>query len=414
MANRTYDSRRMPTPIRVLAVGNVYPPHHLGGYEIIWQGVMRQLREAGHRAWTLTTEYRRDDAASEVPEDPDVHRQLEWYWRDHEWRKMTPRARLGLERRNARTFDRHLAELQPDVITWWPLGGMSLGLIERARSAGVPGLFFVLDPWPTYGPQHDLWMRMWRGVGPARVLVERLTGLPTRVDYANAGRWVFCSEAMRESTLATRPTIRPSMILSPGVDNAFLTVPPEDEVPPWAWQLLYIGRVVEQKGVRTVIESLPLLPAAATLRIVGDGDRAYRLELEQLAARLGVRDRVRFESARPRDELIDVYRAADALVFPVLWSEPWGLVPLEAMALGRPVVATGRGGSGEYLDHGVNSLLYPAGDAQALAVALRELAGSPELRAQLRQGGHQTAEQHSEMEFNRQAVSEIETTACDC
>ncbi len=50
--------------------------------------------------------------------------------------------------------------------------------------------------------------------------------------------------------------------------------------------------------------------------------------------------------------------AADALLFPVQWEEPWGLVPLEAMASGTPVVATGTGGSGEYLRDGDNCLVY--------------------------------------------------------
>ena len=52
------------------------------------------------------------------------------------------------------------------------------------------------------------------------------------------------------------------------------------------------------------------------------------------------------------------------VVFPVRWEEPWGLVPIEAMARGRPVVATGRGGSGEYLRDGENCVLFEADDAE--------------------------------------------------
>ena len=63
---------------------------------------------------------------------------------------------------------------------------------------------------------------------------------------------------------------------------------------------------------------------------------------------------VRFLGAKPRAELRDVYAAADVVVFPVQWNEPWGLVPLEAMSVGRPVVASGTGGSAEYLRDGEN------------------------------------------------------------
>ena len=86
--------------------------------------------------------------------------------------------------------------------------------------------------------------------------------------------------------------------------------------------------------METAIESLARLPTEAELRIVGPGDQPYRSRLERLAASLGVAERVRFEGPRPRAELIEVYRSADAVLFPVTWAEPWGLVPLEAMALG--------------------------------------------------------------------------------
>jgi glycogen(starch) synthase len=394
----------------VLALGNVYPPHHLGGYELIWQGVMRHAREAGHDVRILTTDYRRQDAPANLPDEPGVHRELGWYWRDHEWPQMSPLARLALERRNARIFDRHLRELRPDVITWWPVGGMSLSLIERARRRGVPAAFFVFDYWPAYGPQRDLWTRAWLRRPHAAVLAERLSGVPTRLNLAEAGRWVFCSNTMRDEALAAGLPISDYTVLHAGIAKEFLRAPREQEPPPWRWRLLYVGRVVEQKGVRTAIEMLPLLPEQATLEIVGEGDPPYRRELEQAAKRLGVAERVRFQAPQPRSKLFDIYQSADAVVFPVQWAEPWGLVPLEAMALGRPVVATGLGGSGDYLQDGRNALLFPSGDARALADALCRLADDPQLRQRLVRGGYETAENHSEDQFNESALKEIEST----
>ncbi len=413
MADQTYDPEPMTTPIRVLAVGNVYPPHHLGGYEIIWRGVMQQLRRDGHATRVLTTDYRRpptDDGRPPTPEDADVHRELDWYWREHEWRSLGALARLRLERHNASVFDRHLDDFRPDVITWWPVGGMSLGLIERARRAGVPAVLFVLDYWLSYGPERDQWLRMWARLRLGAV-AERLTRLPTRVDYAAAGRWVFGSRTVREHSLHLVPRIADSTVLTPGVASSFLTAPRRPEPEPWRWRLLYLGRVVEPKGVHTTIESMALLPAGATLRIVGDGDRAYRLRLERLAAELGVDGRVGLEPAQPREQLMRLYRSADAVVFPVQWPEPWGLVPLEAMAAGTPVLATGRGGSADYLADGENSLWFQAGDAAGLARALRTLAADPALRERLRRGGFTTAAAHGEDEFNRRAVAEIVAVA---
>jgi len=96
------------------------------------------------------------------------------------------------------------------------------------------------------------------------------------------------------------------------------------------------------------------------------------------------------------------------VVFPVVWEEPWGLVPLEAMALGRPVVATGRGGSGEYLRDDENALLFEAGDAEALAAAVTRLADDPDLRTRLRAGGSATAPLHTEDVFNDAVLREVE------
>lgn len=398
----------MPPSIRVLALGNAYPPHHLGGYEIIWQGVTRRLRDEGHHTRVLTTDLRR---AAAVKDDPEVFRQLDWYWREHEWRRLPISARLSLERHNARVFDRHLEEFQPDVLAWWPVGGMSLSLIERGRRAGLPAVLFVLDPWLSYGPRHDLWLRTWRWLRPMAGIAARLTGLPTRVDFGAAGRWVFCSESLRVATLASGVRLPDSTVLSPGVARLYLDAPAETVRAAWAWRLLYVGRVVPQKGVATAIAALARLPREATLAIVGEGDTAYRSELEALADRLGVAERVHFYAPRHPEALPEVYRAADAIVFPVEWAEPWGLVPLEAMALGRPVLATGRGGSAEYLRDGTNSLLFAPGDADALAAAARRLAADPALRERLCVGGRETAERHSEEAFNARAVAELEAAA---
>jgi glycosyltransferase involved in cell wall biosynthesis len=77
------------------------------------------------------------------------------------------------------------------------------------------------------------------------------------------------------------------------------------------------------------------------------------------------------------------------------------------MALGRPVVATGRGGSGDYLRDRVNALLFEALDAGALAAALQALAADPHLRGRIRAAGYETAVSHGEAAFNRAALQEM-------
>ncbi len=398
----------MPDVMRVLAIGNAYPPHLLGGYEVIWRGVMRRLRREGHELRILTSTHRRGDVAVGEAENPDVHRQLAMYWRDHDWLELGLRASYRLERHNAALFDDHIREFRPDVLSWWPLGGLSLGLVERARLAGLPASVFVLDYWPEYGPVRDRWIEHWNRHQRLGALVARLTGLPTTLHLAQAGTWVFCSEVVRRGALDAGVDPIEWSIIRPGVSEDLLrTPPPADE--PWDWRLLYIGRVIELKGVHTAISAMPLLPAQTTLRIVGDGDAPYRARLEALAAELGVEDRVALEPSVPHDRVAAVYRAADAVLFPVQWPEPWGLVPLEAMALRRPLIATGRGGSGDYLVDERNSLLVPADDPAALAAVVNRLADDPGLRQRLVQGGRETADANAEDQFNTRAAEAILT-----
>ena len=163
----------------------------------------------------------------------------------------------------------------------------------------------------------------------------------------------------------------------------------------WDWRLLYVGRIDERKGLDTAIAALARLPERATLTVVGAGDQVHAASLRAQASAAGVSGRVHFAGVVGWDELPSAYAEADAIVFPVRWEEPWGLVPLEAMGVGRPVVATGRGGSGEYLRDGDNALLFDAEDAAALAAAVERLAADPGLRERLREGGLRTAREHT-------------------
>jgi glycosyltransferase involved in cell wall biosynthesis len=175
-----------------------------------------------------------------------------------------------------------------------------------------------------------------------------------------------------------------------GVENRSF---PLTDRPPreWAWRVMYSGRLVPEKGVATLIKALPLLPREATLDLVGHGHDKVVAELKALAAELAVADRVTFAVASSRQDLRDRYAAADVLVFPSEWPEPFGLVPLEAMACGTPVVATGTGGSGEFLADDVNCLLFTPGDARSMATAILRIADDPALRARLVAGGTATA-----------------------
>jgi glycosyltransferase involved in cell wall biosynthesis len=380
--------------VRVLAVGNMYPPHHFGGYELVWRSAMHHLRSGGHDVHVLTTDLLTDSAEAE---DPDVHRELRWHWRPAGFARQSLRERVAMARHNHAVLERHLARLRPQVVSWWSMGGLSLTLIEAVRRKELPAVAFVHDDWLLYGPHVDGWLRMFGGrKSAAAPLAERVAGIPARVDLGGAARWVFVSEATRRR--AATAGLRSTAVAHSGIDAAFLEPAPLDD---WGWRLLYVGRLDERKGVHTAIEALRHLPEEARLRVVGGWDESEAGRLRMLAGGLGVAGRVSFDGQLERQALPAVYAAADAVLFPVVWEEPWGLVPLEAMGMGRPVVATGRGGSAEYLEEGRNCLLFRAGDAEDLARAVRRLAADAAFRERLRVAGRETAARHTEASFNQ-------------
>ena len=392
--------------MRVLAVGNMYPPHHFGGYELVWRSAMRHLERSGHDVRVLTTDLR---TGASGPDDPNVSRELRWYWHDHGFPHLSRLERARLERNNARVLGRALRDFRPDVVSWWSMGGMSLSMLERVRRDGLPAVAFVHDDWLDYGRQVDGWTRAFADrSGPIASLAERVVGAPAHVDLERAARYVFVSESTRRRALDAGIEPDSTGIAHSGIDPSFIDPAEERE---WSWSLLYVGRLDERKGVDTAVVALANLPEAATLTLVGGWDEAEERRLRELAEQHGVAARVRFAGQLSRDEARDAYAGADAVVFPVRWEEPWGLVPLEAMARGRPVVATGRGGSGEYLRDGENALLFEAGDAEALARAVTRLAGSDDLRARLREVGLGTARLHTEDHFNEAVLRELSAAA---
>jgi len=138
---------------------------------------------------------------------------------------------------------------------------------------------------------------------------------------------------------------------------------------------VFTGRLAREKGVATLLGALARARAEGTamrLRVVGDGP--LRPSLERLTSELGLGDAVKFTGWLPLDRVEEQLADAWALVAPSLWAEPLGLTALEAVVRGIPVIASVTGGLAETVEHGVSGLLFPNGDADALAACLLQVA----------------------------------------
>ncbi len=233
---------------------------------------------------------------------------------------------------------------------------------------------------------------------------------------------VLAPSADTAHQLATKQGVSPEKIcqMAWGLDpqfSALLGASENKHLPagfPAGRVVLTVGRWAASeryKGVDTLIAAVRhLLPAVPDLFLVAVGEGDDRGRLEQLAAELGVSGHVRFLSALTQQELLACYRRCDVFALPSR-GEGFGLVFLEAMANGKPVIGPRFGAPSEFIRHGEHGLLVDPEDIAGVAQAVIDLLTSPELAAHMGQAGKQKVTQ--EYSYNRfcerlrQALSEL-------
>jgi glycosyltransferase involved in cell wall biosynthesis len=160
--------------------------------------------------------------------------------------------------------------------------------------------------------------------------------------------------------------------------------------------VLFVGRLVEPKGPQLLLQALAQVGVRCEARFVGEGP--LRPLLEAQARGLGGDVRVSFSGWLEGEALMRAYAEASVVVVPSVWNEPFGLVGLEAMACGRPVVAFARGGIPDWLAHEETGLLVPPKDVPALAAALRRVLEDGALARRLGEAGRRRAREQFAME----------------
>jgi len=164
--------------------------------------------------------------------------------------------------------------------------------------------------------------------------------------------------------------------------------------------LLWVGRIAPIKGLDTLLDAVARLSESGQdmrlLVVGGDADErtsGHETSLRQRIERLGLGDSVRFLGPRPQGVLPLYYAASDVTVLPSYY-ESFGMVALEAMACGSPVIASRVGGLVTTVRDGVTGFLVPDGDVEALAERIETLVADPELRWRLGREGVRWAAQH--------------------
>jgi glycosyltransferase involved in cell wall biosynthesis len=160
-----------------------------------------------------------------------------------------------------------------------------------------------------------------------------------------------------------------------------------------AFRILFVGRLIERKGVHVLLRAVAQLPPGREVRVLVCGDGPEREQLERLAETLGLAGRCTFAGRVSDERLRQEYADADAFVLPAVVdargdSEGLGVVLLEAMNSRVPVVASAVGGITDIVEDEVTGLLVPQGDERALAEALERLQRDDAFAQRLGEAGY--------------------------
>ena len=244
---------------RILVLSNMYPPHHLGGYELSCRDVMDRLAARGHEVTILTTTMR----VARVEDPPDerasgIRRDLSFYWDDHRILEPPVRQRMSMERHNQRALREAIDDTKPEVISVWNMGAMSLGLLTTLAEGHIPLVLSLCDEWPVYGPYVDAWMRPFVGRPLLARIVHRATGLPTTLpDLVSSAVLLYNSEFIKRRIEQASPLrAAHSSVVYTGFDPHDFPIAEQAPNRPWRWSILYVGRIDERKA-----STLPWTPS---------------------------------------------------------------------------------------------------------------------------------------------------------
>jgi len=272
-----------------------------------------------------------------------------------------------------RGLSRLIDRIQPDLVyaEEEPYGLTCWQVVAACRGRKIPAAFFT-------------WENLLRRYKPPLSWIDRW--VLARVRWAIAGNQEAL-QVLRQRGFAGEILVLPQY----GIRPENFPPAPRRGGPDQVLVVGFMGRLLEEKGIHTLLQAAARLTIPWELRIIGNGP--YEPELRRLAGALKVSDRVRFQAAVPNDRVADALAELDVLVLPseprAFWKEQFGRILAEAMACEIPVVGSDSGEIPNVI--GEAGLVFPEGDPGRLADCLARLGQDRGLARQLGQAGRQRA-----------------------
>ncbi len=356
-------------PLRILQVSDAYRPFPGGVSEHLYHLTLA-LRKRGHDVHVLTTRY---PFLPEPQDPPWVHR-------------------LG----RVVTVPLNQSQITFTVHPYLPL------LVRRFLRSLPLDVVHVHGPLAPNLPALVTWS------SPVPVVATFHTAF-TGFNWYRLARWVF-RPLWRKIQIPIAVSSVARDVMQPYFPGAYEIIPNgvdltrfHPEVPPLPQmvhtgspRMLFLGRLEERKGPHLLLEALPAVFRAfpeAVAWLVGEGPLRPQLE-QRVAQHPMLRGRVHFWGRAREADVPRLYRSADLYVSPATGGETFGIVLLEAMACGTPVVAGDNPGYRQVIQHGINGMLVDPTNARAFAETLIQVLSRKELRRRLRTAGLATAKAH--------------------
>jgi glycosyltransferase involved in cell wall biosynthesis len=387
--------------MRLLFVSNLYPPHHLGGYEQLCYEIAARLTARGHDIAILTSTF----GIGRETIEPGIYRRLQLESDVYYYHPRQVLRYRSTQAANRRAIQQTLEAVKPDAVMVWGMWNLSRQVPQQLEQArGVRLVYYLASAWPTEPSAHEaywnspanstvgtLFKRILRGPIKAALRSE---WRPYRLRYEHV---MTCSQSVCNELKAAQVPVPDPRVVYHGIDpEPYMQAAQRagsretDRL-----KVVFVGSLFPHKGVHTAIAALGRLRQSdaalpVTLDILGKGHPDYEAQLHALVEQWQLRDMVTFHDPIPRSDLPDFLARFNTLVLPSIWEEPMALISEEALAAQLVLIAAWTGGTKELLVDGVNGLAFPAEDEEALAQQFRRLAQDRALRLRLAQAGRRT------------------------
>ena len=334
--------------MRILFITNLYPPYHIGGYEIACKDIAEGLMERDHTVKVLTSTY----GVGRPVINQHIAQLLGIKLKLNSTQTLIEKgSALFFNPSNYRITKNFIEKFNPDIVSFWNINGISASTILATEKRRVPKVFHLFDRNLSYLRKSGI-KSLFNHVIFNRLHIKYLISSSSELkkDYVFRG--------FEENTITVIPH---------GID--IYKYPFEKKETDGILKLLYVGQLWEGKGVHILLKAISSLKKKnvnVKLKIIGSGVPYYVDKLKRICKEMKIADNVEFLGGIKRKNLIKYYHGGHILVFPSIIKEALGIVLLEAMATGTPVISSKRGGPLDIIDDSITGFFFEPGDFKDL------------------------------------------------